>query len=309
MKVTPEEKRKLKLDGYLPSRDGEHVAVRIITGNGVLSSEDMAVITNVAKEYGRNEITFTTRLTVEIPWIKYEDVDKVKDIFAEAGIATGGTGPKVRPLVSCKGTYCVFGLMDTQGYTKRLHKLFYEGYRNVTFPHKVKIAVGGCPNNCVKPDLNDIGIVGQRVPQVDYDICRNCKKCLVETGCPMKAITREDGKVNIDTTICNHCGRCVQNCPFKAVKSVKDGCKIFIGGRWGKQISQGKALDGIYTEEEAIAIIEKTMLLFKEQGYKGERFQVMMARLGDEYVRNAIMSDDLLKRKQEIIDMPIKVKE
>ena len=31
-------------------------------------------------------------------------------------------------------------------------------------PHKFKIAVGGCPNNCVKPDLNDLGIVGQRVP-------------------------------------------------------------------------------------------------------------------------------------------------
>ena len=31
-------------------------------------------------------------------------------------------------------------------------------------PHKFKIAVGGCPNNCVKPDLNDLGIIGQRVP-------------------------------------------------------------------------------------------------------------------------------------------------
>ena len=32
--------------------------------------------------------------------------------------------------------------------------------------HKFKIAVGGCPNNCVKPDLNDLGIIGQMVPKL-----------------------------------------------------------------------------------------------------------------------------------------------
>ena len=35
----------------------------------------------------------------------------------------------------------------------------------VKLPHKFKIAVGGCPNNCVKPNLNDLGIIGQRVPE------------------------------------------------------------------------------------------------------------------------------------------------
>ena len=54
-------------------------------------------------------------------------------------------------------------------------------------PHKFKIAVGGCPNNCVKPDLNDLGIVGQLIPNFDEDECNGCKKCSVVTACPMKA--------------------------------------------------------------------------------------------------------------------------
>ena len=51
-------------------------------------------------------------------------------------------------------------------------------------PHKFKIAVGGCPNNCVKPNLNDVGIIGQRIPVVDTDMCKGCKKCAIEAVCP-----------------------------------------------------------------------------------------------------------------------------
>ena len=36
---------------------------------------------------------------------------------------------------------------------EEIHERFYHGYREVKLPHKFKIAVGGCPNNCVKPDL------------------------------------------------------------------------------------------------------------------------------------------------------------
>ena len=88
-------------------------------------------------------------------------------------------------------------------------------------PHKFKIAVGGCPNNCVKPDLNDLGIIGQRIPQVDLEKCRGCKVCQVENTCPIKVAKVRDGKVVIDDSICNHCGRCVGKCPFKAVEAIR----------------------------------------------------------------------------------------
>ena len=121
-------------------------------------------------------MTFTTRLTVEIPGIAYEDIEKVKAYVAKEQLETGGTGAKVRPVVACKGTTCVFGLIDTQGLAKEIHDRFYKGYGSVALPHKFKIAVGGCPNNCVKPDLNDVGIMGQRVPALNKSLCRGCKK-------------------------------------------------------------------------------------------------------------------------------------
>ncbi len=306
MKPSAEELKKLKADGYLPSRDGEHVAVRVITGNGVFSTEDMEVVSRVAKTYGRGEVAFTTRLTIEVPWIRFEDVEAVRREFDAHGITTGGTGRKVRPLVSCKGTYCVFGLLDTQALTKKLHELFYVGYRNVDFPHKVKIAVGGCPNNCVKPDLNDVGLVGQRRPAFDSDQCRGCGKCQVEKVCPMGAAHVENGKLQIDRSKCTGCGRCSFKCPFGAVQPGETGCRIYLAGRWGKQISRGRALDGIWSIEDAIRMVEKVLLLFREQGIAGERFAVTVDRLGFDNVVRMLEGDDLLRRREEILAAPIR---
>ena len=50
----------------------------------------------------------------------------------------------------------------------------------------------------VKPDLNDLGIVGQRIPNFDETLCNGCKKCKIEKVCPMKAAKVEDGILTVD---------------------------------------------------------------------------------------------------------------
>ena len=95
---------------------------------------------------------------MEVQGIPFEKIDEFRAYIEKEGLTTGGTGSKVRPVVSCKGTTCQYGLIDTFALSEEIHERFYEGYRSVKLPHKFKIAVGGCPNNCVKPDLNDIGI-------------------------------------------------------------------------------------------------------------------------------------------------------
>ena len=209
----------------------------------------------------------------------------------------------MRPVVSCKGTTCQYGLLDSFAISEEIHERFYKGYHNVKLPHKFKIAVGGCPNNCVKPDLNDIGIIGQKIPNFDEDECNGCKKCSVEQVCPMNAAKVVDGVLEIDKNICNNCGRCVGSCHFDAIEDGTPGYKIYIGGRWGKKIAQGRALSKIFTDKEkALNVIEKAILLFREQGVTGERFSNTIERLGFENVEKQLLSDDLLERKQEILD-------
>ena len=217
-----------------------------------------------------------------------------------AGLETGGTGAKVRPVVSCKGTTCQYGLIDTFALSEEIHQRFYKGYRDVKLPHKFKIAVGGCPNNCVKPNLNDIGIIGQRVPQIDFAKCHGCIICQPMNRCPMKTLNVVDKKITIDEKHCNHCGLCVNKCPFHCFDNYTDGYRVYIGGRWGKRVKEGQPLSKIFTsKEEVLAIVEKAILLFREQGITGERFSDTIDRLGFANVEAQLLADDLLSRKQE----------
>ena len=187
----------------------------------------MRRITEAAEKFGNGEVAMTTRLTVEIQGVPYENIAPIRAYLAEEGLATGGTGSKVRPVVSCKGTTCQYGLYDTFAFSEKIHKMFYEGWHGVELPHKFKIALGGCPNNCVKPDLNDFGIIGQRVPAFESEKCRTCKTCAVEKNCPIGAAKLTDAGLVIDPNACNHCGRCIGKCPFKALETGAYGYRIW----------------------------------------------------------------------------------
>ena len=59
----------------------------------------------------------------------------------------------------------------------------------------------------------------------------------------------------------------------------------------------------VFTDkEEALSVIEKAILLYREQGHTGERFATTIERLGFENVEAQLLSDDILARKQEILD-------
>ena len=273
---------------------------RVLTRNGKITAAESRVIADAAEKFGSGEVAMTTRQTVEIQGVPYENIDAMRAFLNENGLDIGGTGPKVRPVVSCKGTTCIYGLIDTYGLSRKIHDIFYVGYHGVKLPHKFKIAVGGCPNNCVKPDLNDLGIIGQRVIQRDLEKCRGCKKCQIEAACPIKIAHVEEGKLVYEG--CNNCGRCVGKCPFGVTDEYVDGYKVTIGGRWGKKVAQGRALDVIFkSEDEVLALVEKCILLFREQGVAGERFADTVARLGFENVQSQLLSNDILTRKDEIL--------
>lgn len=294
-KLSPADIKRVKALGCLQDKRYEDVFnVRVITRNGKITAEEQKKIAEAAQRFGSGEVTMTTRLTLEIQGVSYDDLDDMMAFLAEAGLETGGTGSKVRPVVSCKGTTCQYGLIDTFELSRKLHDLYYTGYHDVSLPHKFKIAVGGCPNNCVKPDLNDLGIIGQRVPEIDLSKCRGCKNCQVENNCPIRVAKLEDGRIKIDDGECNHCGRCISKCPFGAVNESAVGYKIYIGGRWGKKVAGGRPLDKIFTsEEEVIEVTERAILFFRDEGLSGERFADTIARLGFDYVQDKLLNSKI----------------
>ena len=226
MKITDAMRKEVKGQGFLSNNDGKHFSCRVITENGAITADQLINVAEIAKKYGSGDISLTSRLTLEIPGIKYEDIENTKEHLKKDNLVSGGTGSRVRPIVPCKGTVCTFGLCDTQGIGTKLHKEFYEKWYDVKLPHKFKIGVGGCPNNCIKPSLNDFGVIGQFVPDFDEDMCSGCKKCAPKDTCKVGAISMVDGKAFIDREKCNNCGLCIGKCHFDAIDEGKKGLKI-----------------------------------------------------------------------------------
>lgn len=295
--------------GFLYNRGQGTFSARAVNKNGTLTASQLKNLADCAEKYGNGKVAVTSRLQVEIPGIKLEDVDNVIAHVAKAGLLIGGTGAKVRPLTACKGTTCVYGNADTQSICAELFDKFYIGWHDVSLPHKFKMSVGGCPNSCMKPSLNDFGIEGHRLPVYELDKCRGCKKCVIAERCPMGALSSADGKVKVDETKCTKCGVCIEKCPFGVTPPVnRPVFAVYVGGTWGKHTRMGTRLNRFYERDELDALVEKTLLWFRENAWQKERLGAAIDRVGVDKFEAAIATDDLIARKAEILAAPLKVR-
>ena len=308
-KPTPTQIAEVKARGFLINRGTDCFSGRIVPAGSVFSAENLRTISELSEKFGNGKIAFTTRLTAEVVGIPFDKIDEAIDFAAQHDLYFGGTGAKIRPVTACKGTTCIYGNFDTQELARKIHETYYLGWADVKLPHKSKIAVGGCPNSCMKPSLNDFGIEGHRTPDFEEADCRGCKVCAVEKACPTKA-AKLNGKLVIDRNICTSCGVCTGKCPFKAVRHHNNvRYQIFVGGTWGKKTRMGTPLSRLVREDEIFPILEKTMLWFKENAYQKERLGMAIDRIGADSMEEALFSDDLLRRKDEILAAPVKTRE
>ncbi|MEE1049303.1 MAG: 4Fe-4S binding protein [Clostridia bacterium] len=304
--LTNEQITSVKGRGFLRNRGTDCFSGRIVTVAGLFTPDQLHAIAECSEKYGNGKVIFTARLAAEIVGIPFDKIPEAEAFMAERGLYFGGTGAKVRPITACKGTTCVYGNIDTQALAKVIYDKFYIGMRDVKLPHKFKIGVGGCPNSCMKPSLNDVGVEGCRAFSFDSELCRGCKKCAVAESCPTKAVSVVNGKAVIDTSKCTSCGVCVGKCPFGAVpKEAASVCRIFVGGTWGKTQRMGTLLNSVYSADEVPSVIEKVMLWYKENGYVKERLGAAIDRLGANEFEVAIKGNDLIDRRDEILAKPL----
>ena len=305
--LTKEQVMSVKARGFLRNRGTDCFSGRVVAIAGLYTPSALKTIAECAEKFGNGNVIFTSRLSAEIVGIPFERIPDAEAFLDANGLHFGGTGAKIRPITACKGTTCVFGNIDTQALAKVIHEKFYVGMSDVKLPHKFKIGVGGCPNSCMKPSLNDVGIEGCRSFSFDGALCRGCKKCLVAENCPSKAVSVQDGKAVVDETKCTKCGVCVGKCPFGAApKEAESVCRVFVGGTWGKTQRMGTLLSKTYAPEEIPTVIEKVMLWYKENGYAKERLGAAIDRLGVDALEAALATNDLLDRKEAILDAPIR---
>lgn len=146
--------------------------------------------------------------------------------------------------------------------------------------HEFRICISDCPNACSRPQIADIGIIGALRPRISVESCKGCGVC--SSSCVESAIEAEsDADIPaMDGSKCVMCGKCVSACPSGAMEEAEKGWRIMVGGKLGRHPQLGKELEGIYTKEKILAIIECCLNIYFTHNTGGERFGAILNRIG-----------------------------
>jgi len=262
--------KELKKGGMMRQAEAGLFSVRLHVVGGRLATPQLRSIQEAADRFGRGEIHLTTRQGVEIPFVPQDSLAVLKEFLAPSGVGVGVCGPTVRTVTACQGCrVCPSGVIDSPGLAEAVDRELY----GKPVPHKFKVGVSGCVNNCMKAEENDVGIKGWIEPRWEKSACDFCGIC--EAVCPSRAIVLSagDGRLNIDAELCIGCGDCITSCPSGSMREKSRGYRIFAGGKFGRRPSLGRRILGVLrTREEAMAAILAVLDFFREHGKPRERF-------------------------------------
>jgi dissimilatory sulfite reductase (desulfoviridin) alpha/beta subunit len=251
--------------------------VRLHVTGGFAAADALLALAQLARKYGRGHVHLTMRQGIEIPYVPVESLAAFEADLVQAGLSVSACGASVRTITACQGASCRHGLIDSQAVARRLDERFF-GLPGL--PHKFKIGVTGCPNACIKPLENDLGIMGIAKKRFDQERCEGCGLCA--RACPMSgALKVIDKQVFYHPESCVHCGKCAAVCPTGAWENTGVRYALFVGGKMGKRIRLAEPLPiEVADEEKLVEVVGKVIEWYRTHGIPGERFGSTIDRLG-----------------------------
>lgn len=134
-------------------KDGTFSVIPQMKG-GVTNASELRRIADVADKYAVPMLKVTGGQRIDLLGIKKEDLVEVwKDLGMQSGHAYGKS---IRTVKTCVGSeFCRFGTQNSTQMGIDLETML----ANMWSPHKVKLAVSGCPRNCAESGIKDVGII------------------------------------------------------------------------------------------------------------------------------------------------------
>lgn len=137
-------------------KDGTFSVVPRMWG-GITTPDELRAIADVADKYEIPTVKVTGGQRIDLLGARKEDLPSIWGDLTAAGMVSGHAYAKgLRTVKTCVGTdWCRFGTQDSTGLGIKLEQLLWGSWT----PHKVKLAVSGCPRNCAEATCKDIGVV------------------------------------------------------------------------------------------------------------------------------------------------------
>jgi len=135
-------------------KDGTYSVIPRMWG-GETTAAELRRIADVVDKYKIPTVKVTGGQRIDLLGVKKEDL---VDVWKDIGMPSGHAYAKaLRTVKTCVGSeWCRFGTQDSTQMGKDLERGLWRMYA----PHKVKLAVSGCPRNCAESGIKDVGIIG-----------------------------------------------------------------------------------------------------------------------------------------------------
>jgi dissimilatory sulfite reductase (desulfoviridin) alpha/beta subunit len=213
--------------------------------------------------------------------VNIKDFDEIVAELAEGGQKIASCGARVRVPTACGGCeYNPNGLMDAQASALEVDEKLFS---TPTAHHKFKISFSGCPIDCFKSNMNDVGFQGAVYPELDLEGCISCGLCA--KSCGHEAITM-DGKSKpvFHPANCIYCGDCIKVCPTEAWTGAKSGYMVRIGGKGGHKPMLGTLFALFLPANRVVELLEEVLAWYgeKAQGLGRIRIADIILREGED---------------------------
>lgn len=266
--------------GYVEEKRVDRFAVNIHFPCGVITSDQMEFIAEVARQFGEGTARITLKQSIEITGIPAGELQAAQRELARGGLKIAPAGRCIDAIVACCGEQnCCSGLMPTQRLANRILKK----WQQVELPNHISIAIAGCPNACTAPLLADIGVIGVAMPEPRGMPRGNSRTERFE--CPEGAIAYSGDEAVWHQDLCTYCGQCIDFCDLGGWKLAKKGYAVYLGGRLGRHPRLGAKIAEFLSEDETAALIDRTLDAFKQSANPGEKFADFIQNFGVERLR------------------------
>lgn len=299
--VSDIDRKKVTKNAWRVTKDRDKTCLRLRVPGGHLDTSFLPLIQNIAEKYGNGTVHLTTRQGFEIPGIKWEFMEQINALIKplidslELPVSSDTKGypaAGTRNIAACIGNrVCPFANDDTTAVAQRIEREVY--------PHDFhfKIAVTGCPNDCIKVHMHDFGIICTAIPEYDSNRCISCNACV--EACTKRAtgaIAMENYDIKRNHDLCIGCGECVKACPTRAMtRNMSKFYRLVIMGRTGKKNPRLAAPFLKWaTEEVVIKIIKNTYGFvdrYIDRSLPKEHIGYIVDRVGFETFRKEVFED------------------
>jgi nitrite reductase (NADH) large subunit len=124
---------------------------------GLTNPRELRAIADAAEKYDIPTVKVTGGQRIDLLGVRKEQLPAVWADLNAAGLVSGHAyGKALRTVKTCVGSeWCRFGTQDSTGLGIKLERMCWGSWT----PHKVKLAVSGCPRNCAEATIKDVGVV------------------------------------------------------------------------------------------------------------------------------------------------------